>query len=202
MKKFILVLALLFYAGLFSQCNIIGADQIQVGERQNYMAEISADSTVNNYEWIYLDQKMIPQNDLNQNVLTVKGSVPGKSVLFLKIKAANKTYNCKKLIEVIAPLSVAPDVNAQKCDIEIETFKEIRVSNTTVALEAIAAVNSFTYQWTTHYRNGSKKGSTEQIGKFDYSNENVIDQIDLHITDKKCTKKISKTYNYNFWYFF
>ena len=202
MKKFILVIALLFYAGLFSQCNIIGADQIQVGERQNYTAEISADSTVNNYEWIYLDQKMIPQNDLNQNVLTVKGSVPGKSVLSLKIKAAGKTYNCKKSIEVIAPLSVALDVNAQKCDIEIEAFKEIRVSNTTVAFEAIAAVNSFTYQWTIHYRNGSKKVSNEKVGKFDYSNENVIDQVDLNITDKKCTKKISKTYNYNFWYFF
>ena len=202
MKKFILVIALLFYAGLFSQCNIIGPDQIQVGERQNFTAEISADSAANNYEWIYLDQKMIPQNDLNQKILTVKGSVPGKSVLSLKIKAAGKTSNCKKSIDVIAPLSVALDINAQKCDIEIEAFKEIRVSNTIVAFEAIAADNSFTYQWTIHYRNGSKKVSNDKVGKFDYSSENVIDQVELNITDKKCTKKISKTYNHNFWYFF
>ena len=141
MKKFTLVIALLFYAGLFSQY-----------------------------------------------VLTVKGSVPGKSVLSLKIKAAGKTSNCNKSIEVIAPLSVSLDVNAQKCDIEIEAFKEIRVSNTIVAFEAIAADNSFTYQWTIHYRNGSKKVSN--------------DKVDLDITDKKCTKKISKTYNHNFWYFF
>ncbi|KEY20279.1 hypothetical protein HY04_03495 [Kaistella antarctica] len=180
----------------------MGPDQIQVGERQNYTAEISADPTANHYEWIYLDQKMIPQSDLNQNILTVKGSVPGKSVLSLKIKAAGKTFNCKKSVEVIAPLSVSLDINAQKCDIEIEAFKEIRVSNTIVAFEAIAADNSFTYQWTIHYRNGSKKISNDKVGKFDYSNENVIDQVDLDITDKKCTKKISKTYNHNFWYFF
>lgn len=202
MKKLLLFLAVLNFSLAFSQCTITGADQVQVGERQNYTAEASADSSPNAYEWIYLDQKMIPQSDLNQNILTVKGSVPGKSVLSLEIKTAVGPSKCEKSIEVIAPLSVALDINAQKCDIDIDAFKEVRVSDTNVAFEAIAPVNSFNYQWTVHYRNGSKKVSNDKVGKFDFSNENVIDQVELKIIDKKCTKKISKSYNHNFWYFF
>ena len=202
MKKLLFLLAVLNFSFAISQCTITGADQVQVGERQNFTAEISSDSTANGYEWIYLDQKMIPQSELNQNVLTVKGSVPGKSVLSLEIKTAAGTSKCEKSIEVIAPLSVALDINAQKCNIEIDAFKEVRISDTSVAFEAIAPENRFNYQWTVHYRNGSKKVSNEKVGTFDFSNEKVIDLVELNITDKKCTKKISKTYNHNFWYFF
>lgn len=202
MKKLILLLAMLNFSLAFSQCTITGADQVQVGERQNYTAEASADASPNAYEWIYLDQKMIPQSDLNQNILTVKGSVPGKSVLSLEIKTAAGTSKCDKSIEVIAPLSVALDINAQKCDIEIDAFKEVRVSDTNVAFEALAPVNNFNYQWTVHYRNGFKKFSNEKAGTFDFSMEQVIDLVELTVTDKKCTKKILKMYNPNFWYFF
>lgn len=202
MKKLLFLLAVLNFSFAISQCAITGADQVQVGERQNFTAEISADSKANSYEWIYLNQKMIPQSELNQNVLTVKGSVPGKSVLSLEIKTAAGISKCEKSIEVIAPLSVALDINAQKCNIEIDAFKEVRISDNNVAFEAIGPNNNFNYQWTVHYRNGSKKVSNEKVGTFDFSNEKVIDLVELNITDKKCTKKISKTYNHNFWYFF
>ena len=202
MKKLLLLLAVLNFSFAISQCTITGADEVQVGERQTYSVEVSKDLPANSYEWIYMDQKMIPQSELNQNSLTVRGSVPGKSVLSLEIKTAGGTSKCEKSIEVIAPLSVALDINAQKCDIEIDAFKEVRISDTNVAFEAIALNNNFNYQWTVHYRNGSKKVSNEKVGTFDFSNEKVIDLVELDITDKKCTKKISKTYNHNFWYFF
>ena len=202
MKKLLFLFAVLNFSFAISQCTIIGADQIQVGERQDFTAEISADSTANGYEWIYMDQKMIPQSELNQNSLTVRGSVPGKSVLSLEIKTAAGISKCQKSVAVIAPLSVTLDANAQKCNIEIDDFKEVRISNSKVAFEAIAPNNNLTFEWTVHYRNGSKKVSTEKVGAFDFSNENVIDQVELGIADKKCTKKILKTYNHNFWYFF
>lgn len=202
MKKLLFLLAVLNFSFAISQCTITGADQVQVGEKQTYSVEVLKDLPANSYEWIYMDQKMIPQSDLNQNVLTVKGSVPGKSVLSSEIKTAAGTSKCEKSIEVIAPLSLALDINAQKCNIEIDAFKEVRVSDTSVAFEAIAPENRFNYQWTVNYRNGSKKVSNEKVGTFDFSNEKVIDLVELNITDKKCTKKISKTYNHNFWYFF
>ncbi|WP_313504364.1 hypothetical protein [Kaistella carnis] len=202
MKKLSLLLAVLNFSFAISQCTITGAAQVQVGERQTYSVEVSKDLPANSYEWIYMDQKMIPQSELNLNSLTVKGSVPGKSVLSLEIKTAAGTSKCEKSIEVIAPLSVSFDSNAQKCNIEIDAFKEVRISDTNVALEAIAPNNNFNYQWTVHYRNGSKKVSNEKVGTFAFSNEKVIDLVELNVTDKKCTKKISKTYNHNFWYFF
>lgn len=202
MKKLLLLLAVLNFSFAISQCTITGADQVQVGERQTYSVEVSKDLPANSYEWIYMDQKMIPQSELNLNALTVRGSVPGKSVLSLEIKTAAGTSKCEKSIEVIAPLSVSLDSNAQKCNIEIDAFKEVRISDTNVALEAIAPNNNFNYQWTIHYRNGSKKVSNEKVGTFDFSNEKVIDLVELNVTDKQCTKKISKTYNHNFWYFF
>ena len=202
MKKLLFLLAVLNFSFAISQCTITGADQVQVGERQTYSVEVSKDLPATSYEWIYMDQKMIPQSQLNLNSLTVKGSVPGKSVLSLEIKTVGGISKCQKSIEVIAPLSVALDINAQKCNIEIDAFKEVRISDTNVALEAIAPNNNFNYQWTVHYRNGSKKVSNEKVGTFDFSNEKVIDLVELNITDKKCTKKISKTYNHNFWYFF
>lgn len=202
MKKLLLLLAVLNFSFAISQCTITGADQVQVGERQTYSVEVSKDLLANSYEWIYMDQKMIPQSELNLNALTVRGSVPGKSVLSLEIKTAAGTSKCEKSIEVIAPLSVSLDSNAQKCNIEIDAFKEVRISDTNVALEAIAPNNNFNYQWTVHYRNGSKKVSNEKVGTFDFSNEKVIDLVELNVTDKQCTKKISKTYNHNFWYFF
>lgn len=202
MKKLSLLLAVLNFSFAISQCTITGAAQVQVGERQTYSVEVSKDLPANSYEWIYMDQKMIPQSELNLNALTVRGSVPGKSVLSLEIKTAAGTSKCEKSIEVIAPLSVSLDSNAQKCNIEIDAFKEVRISDTNVALEAIAPNNNFNYQWTVHYRNGSKKVSNEKVGTFAFSNEKVIDLVELNVTDKKCTKKISKTYNHNFWYFF
>ncbi|WP_373707832.1 hypothetical protein [Kaistella sp.] len=202
MKKLLLLLAVLNFSFGISQCTIIGADQVQVGERQTYSGEVSKDFAASNYEWIYLDQKMIPQSELHQNSLTVRGSVPGKSVLLLEIKTAAGTFKCEKSIEIIAPLSVATDANAQKCTIEIDSFKEVRVSDKSVAFEAIAPVNNFNYQWTVHYRNGFKKFSNEKAGTFDFSMEQVIDLVELTVTDKKCTKKILKMYNPNFWYFF
>lgn len=202
MKNLLLALAMLNLSFAFSQCTINGAAQIQVGERQNYTAEIAADFSANAYKWIYLDQKVIPQSNLDQSVLAVKGSVPGRSVLTLEIRSSAGTFKCQKDIEVIAPLSVALNVNAPKCNIEIEAFKEVKVSTTSVAFEAVAAENNFTYKWTVHYRNGSKIISNDKVGKFDFSNENVIDQVELSVTDKKCTKKIAKSYNHYFWYFF
>ena len=202
MKKLSLLLAVLNFSFAISQCTITGAAQVQVGERQTYSVEVSKDLPANSYEWIYMDQKMIPQSELNLNSLTVKGSVPGKSVLSLEIKTAAGTSKCEKSIEVIAPLSVSLDSNAQKCNIEIDAFKEVRISDTNIALEAIAPNNNFNYQWTVHYRNGSKKVSNEKVGTFSFSNEKVIDLVELNVTGKKCTKKISKTYNHNFWYFF
>ncbi|MDP2453461.1 MULTISPECIES: hypothetical protein [unclassified Kaistella] len=202
MKKILLIGFLFIFAGLFAQCNITGADQIQVGERQQYSAENAIADCVDCYDWSYMDQKIILEGNTHINPLTIKGAVQGNAILSLEIKTVTGTSKCKKSIQVIAPTSKVLDVNAQKCNIEIDAFKEVRISDTNVVLEAIAPNNNFNYQWTVHYRNGSKKVSNEKVGTFAFSNEKGIDLVELNVTGKQCIKKISKTYNHNFWYFF
>ena len=201
MKKNVLLFSLLSFSMAFSQCTISGADQIQVGERQNYTAELPADYVPSSYEWIYLDQKIIPQIDLNQNFLVAKGSDLGKSMLTLEIKNANGKIKCQKAITVIAPLTnVFPA--APNCDIKIDGFTEVRVSNETVVFEPSSSEGKYTYNWIVTYRSGKKELSTQKSGKFSYSNQNVIDQVELELKEGRCSKKITKPYDTNFWYFF
>lgn len=202
MKKILLIGFLFIFTGLFAQCTITGADQIQVGEKQQYSADNASADCVDCYDWSYMDQKIILEGNTYLNPLTIKGAVQGNATLSLEIKTPTGTSKCKKSIQVIAPTSKVLDVNAQKCNIEIDGFKEIRNSDNVVMFEPAGSENKLTYQWTVTYRNGSKKVSNEKLGKFDFSNENVIDSVELSVSDRGCNKKISKTYNSNFWYFF
>lgn len=202
MKKILLIGFLFIFAGLFAQCNITGADQIQVGVRQQYSAENAIADCVDCYDWSYMDQKIILEGNTHINPLTIKGAVQGNAILSLEIKTVTGTSKCKKSIQVIAPTSKVLDVNAQKCNIEIDGFKEIRNSDNVVMFEPAASESKLTYQWTVTYRNGSKKVSNEKLGKFDFSNENVIDSVELSVSDRGCNKKTAKTYHSNFWYFF
>lgn len=202
MKENLIFVFLFIFTGLFAQCNIAGADQIQVGERQQYSAENASADCVECYDWSYIDQKIILEGNTHLNPLTVKGAVEGNAILSVEIKTGTGTSKCRKTIEVIAPTSKVLDVNAPKCNIEIDGFKEIRNSDTVVIFEPAASENKLHYKWIVTYRNGSEKVSNDKLGKFEFSTENVIDHVELSVSDKSCNRRISKTYNNSFWYFF
>ncbi len=185
-----------------AQCTIVGADQIQVGERQNYSVMNAAENCVNCYQWTHLDQKIILESDTKANPLTLKGAVPGKAKLSLEIRGANALAKCSKVIKVIAPTSNVLTVNEPKCNILVDGFKEIRVSNNVVSFEPNTTESGFSYKWTVIYRSGNEKISTDKKGTFDFSNDNVIDKVELEILVNQCTKTITKTYNNYFWWFF
>jgi len=201
MKKNLLFLAILNFSFAFSQCTISGADEVQVGERQIYTAEIMADELENSYEWIYLDQKVIPEGDLLQKSLIVKGSVPGTSVLSLQITKNKDRVKCQKTIKVIAPKStVFP--GEPNCDIKVLSFSETRTSNSSVVFEPDYIDKNYSYKWIVTYRSGRVENSAESKGTFKYANDNVIDKVELHIVAGLCSKNIVKPYETNFWYFF
>ena len=89
MKKFLLSLAILNFSILFSQCTIIGADIIEVGEKQIYKVSNQGDVCADCYQWIYLDQKIIFEGDTNKNEVKLKGSVPGDAVFSVEINSKN-----------------------------------------------------------------------------------------------------------------
>ena len=202
MKKYFLIFGLLNFIFSSAQCTIIGADQLQVGEKQIYSVENAAVDCTDCYQWSYLDQKIILESDPNKIPLTLKGSVPGDATLSLAVKSAEGFLKCSKLIKVIAPISNILDLNAPKCTIATDAFKEVRIADHVVIFEPNTTEPDSSYKWIVTYRNRTKKESVERLGKFDFASDNVIDNVELVIAVKECTKKISKTYDTNFWWFF
>lgn len=201
MQKIYVFFCSVFFVFNFAQCTIDGSDQIQVGEKQNYFAAKNQDCK-DCYQWIHLDQKVILESDTNKNEITLKGTVPGEAILFLEIASEKGISKCQKLIQVTVPTTEILPAHSSKCDLAIDSFREIRVAGNQVIFEPETSENNLTYLWTVTYRSGAKKVSSARKAGFEYSNDDVIDHVDLKVVFNKCIKKISKVYDANFWYFF
>lgn len=142
------------------------------------------------------------ENDINGKEITLKGAVPGEAVLSLEIKANGGNQKCQKSLTVIAPTTNLIPGDAGKCEIPVQVFKEIRIENNKVQFEPESADGKYTYLWTVTYRDGTKKTSANKIAQFEFSMQSVIDSVELLVKKEVCSKKVSKTYDTNFWYFF
>ena len=202
MKKFLFAITLLNFSFGFAQCTITGADQLQVGERQIYTATSSDPECADCYRWSYMDQKILLESDTQKNDLTIKGAVPGEALLSLEIKTKNGTVKCDKLIKVIAPTSNILTNDNVKCDIGVTSFKEVRVADNKVSFEPENTDKNLSYSWTVFYRGGTIKKSTDKKPQFDYSDNHVIDKVEMEVFLNRCSTKFSKSYDTNFWYFF
>lgn len=203
MKKNLFIIALLNFGLIFSQCTITGPDQLQVGERQTYTAtNDDAAECLDCFQWAYLDQKILLESNTQQNDLAVKGAVPGAALLTLEIKTKNGKAKCEKLIEVVVPTSNTISNDNVKCDLAVNSFKEVRAIDKMVVFEPETSETNLKLNWTVTYRNGEIRKSSEIKPKFDYSNDHVIDKVEMEVFLNRCTAKISKSYNANFWYFF
>ncbi|WP_027377114.1 hypothetical protein [Kaistella palustris] len=200
-KLFILFAVLGFYFG-FSQCKISGPAQIQVGETLRYSAENAVLNCAGCFEWTYPDQKIFLVGDTKSNMINIKGAVPGNAVLSLTVKTPKSQQKCKKSIDVIAAEPVAISADATKCNFPVEVINEKRAGNDRVSFEPENATDSYEYRWTVYYRNGDTKVLTDKVPQFQFSNQHTIDKVELELTLNRCTQKITKTYDRNFWYFF
>ena len=202
MKNFLLFSAILNFTILFSQCTITGPETIEVGEKQVYKVTGQVEVCADCYEWIYLDEKIIFEGDTNKNEVKIKGSVPGDAVFSAAINSKNNPLKCNKQIKIIEPTTKFRAGDTEKCDIPVEVFNEKRSSEKIIVFEAETTEKNYTYLWTVTYRDGTKKTSSNQKGEFEVTNNHVIDQMELQVSLNGCTKKISKSYHVNFWYFF
>ena len=202
MKAILFLIALLNSCFAFSQCLIAGSDQIQVGERKIYEADETESDCNDCYQWTYHDQKVLLETDTHRKQITLKGAVPGEAVLFLEISTKEGNQKCQKSVNVISPTTNLIAGDAAKCKIAVEAFKETRIKDNVVQFEPEIADDQSTFLWTVTYRNGSKKTSADRKATFDYSMQNVINEVELKVKVDLCSKKISKTYDTNFWYFF
>lgn len=202
MKKLILLAAIFQLSFAFSQCTISGAAQLQVGERQTYVVEGADTNCTDCNVWTYKDQNIILESNPNEKEMTVKGALPGTAVLSFEMKSKSGKNKCAKTLTVMAPTTDLLPADSFKCDIAVANFEEVRISDKIVAFKPVTEETNLTYKWTAYYRGGEEKVLTSKIPQFDYSNGHVIDKIVMDVAQNKCTKKLTKNYDTNFWYFF
>lgn len=202
MKKNLLFISLFLFNFFYSQCTISGADVIEVGSRQAYQATDIGFSCTDCHQWSHLDQKVFLENETYGSEIILKGALPGEATLKLEVLAKEGNLKCQKSITVIAPTRNLVAGEIAKCDIPLENFFETRIEGNKVMFEPEIDEGKVTYLWTVTYRSGSIKTSTDKKPQFDYSNQEVIDLVELQVKKEVCTKKVSKTYDINFWYFF
>lgn len=200
MKKFCAIIFSCFVILCSAQCNIIGNDTLQIGERRNYTIEVNPENA--GFQWGHNGQKVIFESATTIPTVVIKGAVVGEALLELKVNTSTSEFSCKKLVNVIIPRDREILPQPAGCAINIEGIKEIKTNADTVRFEAIRAETTGKYLWTVHYRNGQTKVSTEKSPTFSYTFEQVISAVDLQITSDVCVKKMTKNYHDNYWYFF
>lgn len=202
MKNLTFLFAMLSFSLFSAQCVIKGPDQVQVGEKQLYTVDSNQEPCTNCLQWKHDDQNLIFETETNIPQVTIKGSVPGTAVLSVEGKSATGLLKCEKTIQIIAPLESILAPEKVECDIKVEELREFKTAQNKVTFESAPVGKNYTYTWTVTYRSGEKKISTDKTPQFDFSNENVISEVELKVNTPKCTRKLSKSYNDYFWYFF
>ncbi len=202
MKNFLLLAALFLFSKGFAQCEISGPDVVRVGEKAEYTAKVFEPCT-GCYTWFYPDQNIYLEGDLKSEKVTVKGAVPGEAVLTFRIQKTKKVQmKCAKTIKIAEADKVSTEPDAANCEIPESAISEKRISDTVVEFATDPVQPNFTYRWTVTYKSGEKKTISGKSSQFSFSHQNVINAVELEIFVNKCSKKITKTYYDNFWYFF
>ena len=108
---------------------------------------------------------------------------------------------CSKVIDVV-PKPSAEIYNSPACDIGLDSFKEVKISDEVVSFVPAKTERSLKYEWTAVYDNGNEIKSAEHTPQFSYSKENGIKTLMLRVTSSKCMRTFTKTYDANYWRFY
>lgn len=201
MKKIFILAVLAIFSQAAAQCVITGADEVAVGATAEYSANVdSACATC--YSWHYPDQNIYLEGNLHSNRVTVKGALPGKAILTFKIAEGKKKRECQKEISVVKAtvVSLAPEV--VNCNLPTPEIAEKRITNTVVEFQASGEDSPAAHRWTVFYKSGQQSTKDGKTAQFNFGTANVIDKVEVELSIDKCTKKVAKIYNENFWYFF
>ena len=201
MQKLTCLIMFLLFLNAPAQCRITGADVIQVGERQVYQLEGEEGACAECVQWTYLDQRILLESDPGFRKLSVKGSLPGISVLYAEIKTDHGLFKCEKTIEVIAPTTPVIPADAD-CKLEMDSLAQKKLSAGLVEFSARVKGSGVSHLWSVHYRSGAVQKSSDVHPKFTYTPEDVIDRVEVKVSTENCFRILTKSYDVNFWHFF
>lgn len=202
MKKILFLLTLLSFTYGFSQCFIEGDSQIKAGESRVYTIKNNTAQCADCHQWSFFGGSVTLEGDVKQNTIKVKGNAAGKTILSLEMLSDKGIVRCSKNIDVIPPLSQENGSLISACDIGLDSFKEVKLSDGVVSFVPAKSESGLKYEWTAEYENGERKTSAEPTSQFSYSRENGIRSLMLRVMSSKCMRNFTKTYDANYWKFY
>lgn len=202
MKKILFLLTLLSFTYGFSQCFIEGNPNLTVGESQTYTVKNNTAQCIDCHQWTSFGGNISLEGDIKQNSIKVKGNAAGKTILSLEMISEKGLLRCSKTIDVLNKPSTDINLLSSACDIGLDSFKEVKVSDGVVSFIPAKTEGNLKYEWNAEYENGDKKSSAESTAQFTYSKENGIKTLMLRVMTDRCMRNFTKTYDANYWRFY
>ncbi|MPT31665.1 hypothetical protein [Epilithonimonas hungarica] len=200
MKKYLFMVAGLWAINSsYAQCTISGSNILKLNETTSFTVD-----TKGQCEECYLwkssnDKNVTFEGSLKTNKINLTPKDVGKNNISVSILTDKGPVECGKTVEVVEN---KPGVAQNNCGINIDDFKEVKVSESVISFFPNEnRISDYLYKWTVTYANGEIQESTEKIPQFFFSEINYITLVKLKITSKSpiCSLSVSKKYEQNFW---
>lgn len=203
MKKLIAAAVLFYATAAYGQCVITGKSSIGIAETETYSLQNDNAQCKDCHLWVTVGGNSTLQTDNKLNTVTLKGTSGGRTILSATILTPAGIEQCSKTIDVAPSNSTTPAAKENpNCDIDVNDFKEVKYADGIVSFFPSQTSKEYKYNWTVTYFNGDQKSSSEKVPQFPYSKANSIQKVSLKITDVKCIRTFSKTYENNYWTYF
>ncbi|GGG61152.1 hypothetical protein [Epilithonimonas arachidiradicis] len=155
------------------------------------------------YSWKSSNEQVVKIEGNNKlKSVNLAGKSYGKSTISVSILTDNGVVLCEKNIEIVDPKqSLQQNLLDNSCGINIDDFKDVKVSESIISFFPNANSGDYLYKWTVTYANGETSESTEKIPQFTYSENNYITTVKLKISNKVllCSITLSKKFDANYW---
>lgn len=198
MKKF-LTLAAGFLATIsYAQCTIAGNTSIKPNETATFSVDAKAQCD-ECYFWKSSNEQNLKIDGNNKtNKITVKTGSVGKSTISVSVLTNQGPLQCEKVIEVA---DNKQNVAENSCGIQIDDFKDVKVTESVISFFPNENSSDYLYKWTVTYVNGDVQESSEKIPQFFFSEINYIITVKLKITSKSpiCSIILTKKFEQNYW---
>jgi len=198
MKK-ILTLAAGFLATItFGQCTIAGNSSIKLNETATFSLDSKAQCE-ECYSWKSSNEQNLKIDGNNKtNKITVQAISLGKSTVSVSVLTSQGPQQCEKIIDV---LDTKQNSVESSCGIQIDDFKDVKVTESVISFFPNENSSDYNYKWTVTYVNGDVQESTEKIPQFFFSEINYITTVKVKISTKSpiCSITLTKKFEQNYW---
>lgn len=209
--QLLILLSILTYSSLFSQCTINGKSIIKVQDEETYSLSPEIGQCKDCHLWSNYGKNATIIGDNKLSSIKLKANEVGRQLISISALTSQGMVQCSKTIEILdgknyeevingTSTDIKQNTNTSKnCDIEVTDFKQGKFGDGIVNFFPNVSNNEYKYGWTVTYSDGSIMKSADKTPQFPYTKEKGISVVKLQIFSKNCIKDLSRSYEPIFW---